>query len=216
MLGSIVSLVLQKNASGTTGAPVTVMNTPLPVTGSVNAAVTGTVASQQSGNWNVGITGTPNVSITNSPTVGLAAGSSVNVSNPLNTSNNPTPFATLDAFQPYEDQCFAFFGGAFNKECSFKAIPAGKRLVIQEVDADIAVDPGLKPFIEVTPNGIGHFLTLTFQGSSTVDIFTTHQETRLYAGQNATPFCRISLSGSSSNGFFSCVFSGFLVDVPAS
>jgi hypothetical protein len=48
---------------GAGSAPVTVVNTPLPVTGTTT--VSGTVNATQSGAWNVGITGTPMVSVTN-------------------------------------------------------------------------------------------------------------------------------------------------------
>ncbi len=69
-----LSLVPSKPAGATGSAPVTVMNTPLPIQGTVGAAqsgpwnvgVTGSVNATQSGPWNVGIIGTPSVNISNS------------------------------------------------------------------------------------------------------------------------------------------------------
>src|SRR5262249_11582529 len=88
--GGVLLIVLsvslaQVNSVGAAGSPsVTVVNTPLPVTGTVNANVTG----------NVGVTGTPSVSVTNFPatqpvsgTVGITVIPSVNIVN--------TPTVTL-------------------------------------------------------------------------------------------------------------------------
>jgi hypothetical protein len=102
---------------------------------------------------NVNIANTPSVSVTNTPTISLAAGSAVNVTNPL-ANNNPIPLATLDASQPYEDTTgFIEFSGGPSVLASFRQVPAGKRLVIQEVDAEVEVPAGLKPiFISMGPS----------------------------------------------------------------
>jgi hypothetical protein len=226
ILGSAVSLVPQRSASGTGSAPVTVMNTtPIPVTGNVTAAVSGTVGAQQNGNWNVGITGTPYVNIANTPTVNFAAGSGLTVSNPMDIQNNPTPLTILDAPQPYEDTCRSPLSGQNAIGCTWKTIPAGKRLVIQEIDVGFGVDPGIRPTIikvngDISETPPDHFFTATFMGTDIfgLDNFATHQETRLYVGQNQTPFCRVELSRSQSSGnpnaAFNCGLSGFLLDVP--
>jgi hypothetical protein len=209
VLSSFVLLFPQKNASGTTsGAPVSVVNTPLPVSGNVNVG------------GSVGITGTPNVSVTNSPTVNLASGNSVNVGNPLDASNNPVPLATLDALQPYEDSCQANFLNVSNRQCNFQTIPVGKRLVIQEVDANIVVSTAVQPqeviFQTDNTKALFHFFAATHMSSSlSGDNFAAHQETRLYVGPNQTPQCSVSLTAGSAGGF-ACQFSGFLVDVPVS
>lgn len=77
-----------KPAGASAGPAVTVANTPLPVTGNVNASVSGTVAvssmptvnAAQSGTWTVGISGTPNV----------------NASNVTDSNGNPVPVTTQD------------------------------------------------------------------------------------------------------------------------
>ena len=165
------------------------------------------------------VSGTVNVG--NTPTVSLSAGSSVNASSPLDGSGNPIPLATLDASQPYEDRCSFNFGGASLGSCLFHAVPAGKRLVIQEVDVSTVIETGLKPlYISVAPNPTSstgrHFFTATFMGPRpllNVDYFVTHQETRLYAGPNQAPVCE-ALLNNISNFVTSCQLSGFLVDVP--
>jgi hypothetical protein len=96
------------SAGAPAGPGVTVLNTPLPVTGSVNAAVTGTVGAQQSGAWNVGINGTPsvNAAITNSslPVSGTVAVSTLPNVTVGNTSANPvvTRGADNPALQPFQ------------------------------------------------------------------------------------------------------------------
>ena len=115
-------------AAAAGSAPVTVMNTPLPVTGSVNAAVTGTV----------GITGTPsvNATITNSsvPVSGTVAVSSlptVNLGGNVtvgNTSANPVLTQATDnpASQPFQffNTTESFPGFSFT-------VPGHKELVIE-------------------------------------------------------------------------------------
>jgi hypothetical protein len=55
---------------------VMVVNTPLPVTGTITGSPT--VNAQQSGAWDVGITGTPNVNVANTPNVGITGTPTVN------------------------------------------------------------------------------------------------------------------------------------------
>jgi hypothetical protein len=66
---------------------VNVVNTPVPVTGNINANVTGSV--------NATLTGTPSVNVSGMPAVNVASVSgNVPVTNPLDGSGNPIP---LDA-----------------------------------------------------------------------------------------------------------------------
>ena len=150
-------------------------------------------------------------------TVGLAAGSNVNVTNPPDSQNNPTPLAVLDATQPYEDACNVLSNGTTVISCPFRVVPSGKRLVIQEVDMTIQANAGLKPLsVGLFVNALlEHQFTATFMGdSSGLDYFAMHQETRLYVGANQTPTCSVFLSGASTAGGIACALSGFLVDVP--
>jgi len=139
----------------------------------------------------------------------------VSVTNPLDGQNNPSPLATLEAVQPYEDSCIIVFSSG--NTCNFQAVPAGKRLVIQAFDAQGKLETGLKPvsiFVLQQNDGISHFFTATFMGTTiNLDWFATHQETRLYVGSNGTLSCTVEIFAS-SNGAYTCVLSGFLVDTP--
>lgn len=88
IFGSVLSLMPQKTATATGGAPVTVLNTPLPVTGTVNAAVSGSIGVNNfPGNQSVSIT---NPSVPVSGSVGVTGTVSV-----ANSSASPVPtFAT--------------------------------------------------------------------------------------------------------------------------
>jgi len=96
-------------------APVTVVNTPLPVTLQGTGSVSGTVAATQSGTWNVGITGTPSVSGTVAATQ----------SGTWNVGSSGTPY-TQEVTSTSCNASFCFF--------TFPAVPAGKRLVIQQLN----------------------------------------------------------------------------------
>jgi hypothetical protein len=107
------------------------------------------------------------------------------------------------------------FNGQPLASCNFQTIPAGKRLIVQEFDAWASLEPGVKP-LEVVANVSGfqvHGFVATYMGSDGVndDYYATHQETRLY-GSNYTPQCGVVLNAS-SNLFYNCQLSGFLVDV---
>jgi hypothetical protein len=129
VLSSFVFLVPQKNAKADGSAPVTVVNTPLPVNGTVSASISGNVnatitnasvpvSAAQTGLWNVGITGTPSVNIASLPA--------------LNDGN---------ALNPYRTNCTESdnLGGFV---CDLGTVPSGKELVIEEVTGHI---PGAPP-----------------------------------------------------------------------
>ena len=104
----------QTNAGAAGSAPVTVVNTPLPVQGTVsgNVAVTGTVNAVQSGPWSVGVTGNVpavqsgswNVGITGTPTVSVTGGS---VSSSLPTLTRFQRFFEL-SLDPQSDKDYVF------------------------------------------------------------------------------------------------------------
>jgi hypothetical protein len=164
----------------------------------------------------VHVTNTPSVNVANTPTVTLEAGASVNVTTPLDGEGNPTPLAVLDAVQPYEDFCPILFSGSFVGSCDFLPIPSGKRLVIQEFDAQGTIETGLKPTsIAIVTSLLQHAFTATFMGTLFgFDNFATHQETHLYVAPTVAPACVVVLTGNSSQ-VYDCELSGFLVDVPA-
>lgn len=187
---------------------VQVVNTP-----NVNVANTPSVSVTNTPN--VTISNTPSVNVANTPTVTLEAGAAVNVTTPLDGEGNPTPLAVLDAVQPYEDFCPILFSGSFVGVCDFQPIPSGKRLVIQEFDAQGTIETGLKPTsIALVTGFLQHAFTATFMGTLFgLDNFATHQETRLYVAPTVPPACAVILTGNSSQ-VYDCELSGYLVDVP--
>jgi hypothetical protein len=163
---------------------------------------------------NVNVANMPSVSITGTPTVSLAAGGSVGVTNPLDGQSNPTPLAITEGAQVYEDTCSTVFAGQNFGNCYFHSLPAGKRLVIQEFDAGILVDPGVKPAnLTMISMGAIHYFPATPMGNFNGDQFATHQATHLYTNAGGTPSCSATLSGFSS-GSLDCSISGFLLDQP--
>lgn len=194
---------------------------PVPTAAQGTTNVAGTVGLAAGSTVNIGNTptvsvgNTPSVTVANTPTVNLAAGGSVNVTNPPDGQNNPTPLAIMEGAQPYEDDCSILFSGSATGVCNFQPIPSGKRLVIQEFDSMGRIETGLKPLSLViySPVSRQHYFTTTFQGSDpATDWFAGHQETRLYL-PSTTASCAVTLSGSSVLAY-ACAFSGFLVDAP--
>jgi hypothetical protein len=121
--------------------PVTVVNTPsqpVPTAAQGTTAVTG----------NVGITGTPNVNIANSPTVqaqqsgpwtvGISGTPNVQVVSSL---SNPVFVRDVnDAAQPFRAELFARFPAS---SVTF-TVPTGKRLVVEDLSAEISVSTGTR------------------------------------------------------------------------
>lgn len=133
VIGAIVSLVPQKNATAQGGPTVTIASPiPLPVTGSVNATVSGAVAAQQSGNWNVGlapnaavgINGTANVNVTNGtlPTQNTGGGAATQVGQAASELVNLLCFT---------DSCFQVFPDGTQSGSTY-SIPSGKDLIITD------------------------------------------------------------------------------------
>jgi hypothetical protein len=180
--------------------------------GTTNVAGTVNVGNTPS----VTVANTPSVSISGTPTVALSPGGSVGVTNLLDAQNNPNPLAVLEAIQPYEDGCAISISSTNAGSCNFSQIPAGKRLIIEEFDANSFMDPGIKP-IQLSLGNSGflvHYFPAMFMGNNGgADYFTTHQTTRLYAPAGYQPACYLTLSSSAQSASSFCRFSGFLVDV---
>jgi len=188
-------------------APVVVTNTtahPVPVVAQGTTNVAGTV--------NIG--NMPGINIANTPSVTVAGVPTI--TNVLDSQNNPKPLAVLEAEQPYEDGCAISFSSPNNSgTCHFQPIPAGKRLVIEEVDIYGYNDTGIKPVqLAVNPAGyMNHNLATTFLATAWGhDSFATHQPTRLYAGPTAQPACGITVSAPPNIATYFCGLSGYLVD----
>jgi hypothetical protein len=117
-LGFILSLFPQKTANGVAPTPVNVTNTPLPVKGDVGAT----------------ILGTPSVKITSLPPVAVQNHVANGVAVPLVTQAADNP--ALQPFQARQFQASAFPTFTIN-------VPAGKTLVIEEVNLSCATNQAL-------------------------------------------------------------------------
>lgn len=210
-LSSMPALLFTHRAEASGSAPVTVVNTPLPVQGTVNA--------KQSGAWNVGVSGT--VSVASMPNVNLAGGSTVAVSNSLDGNGNPSSLLIRDSDNPalhvYLGTCATQQQAALSVGCTTTPVPSGKTLVVEEVDVFLAVPTGqgLVPFNGFAGNAA--LFPLNFVGSDgTNDRYLAHQLARMYQPANGgTPGCGAVLNASPNLTIgLECFITGHLVDTP--
>jgi hypothetical protein len=106
------------------GPNVTVVNTPLPVTGNLTATIPGTV--NVTGNVNAAVTGTVNATVSGQVTVN-------------NPSNNPVLVRDVDGVQQefFQQRREQFLQSAGVGTLNFDAVPAGKRLVVEYVSIEV-------------------------------------------------------------------------------
>lgn len=190
--------------------PVKVVNTPLPVQGTVGA--------QQNGTWNVGITGGP-----------------VTVSNVLDASSNPVPIVVRDADnparQPFTATCAlapdtAFATAGFAENCAitgnYPRVPPNKRLVIEYVSVHAVFVPGQLANVQVQFISGGNNTLVDFiptnggrlvgpPAGATATVSMASSPTRLYVD----PGSFIDCYGYNNQGSLftdgSCTFSGYLI-----
>jgi hypothetical protein len=206
------------------GASGTGSNAPTSQTQNVNVVNTPSVNAQQSGTWNVGINGTP--------VVGLDAGNNtvkfdavnntvkVDPANPLSVRDVDNP-----ARQPYGNfRIINLNDGDGGNTTFFSEVPAGKRLVIEQISLDgyvptgqiwqravIGVDRGNSTLtfdIEVKPRGPDPF------SNGARDQFASSQQVRLYADAGSTPSFFVQRSNSAGTARMQMTISGYFVDVP--
>jgi hypothetical protein len=166
------------------------------------------------------------------PPVGLSGQVTVtNTPLPVSLSNtSSTPLFVQDVnnpdFQPFAQECVAdTFDSCGRASCSFGAVPAGKRFVIDTVSGELQIASGTKPIsinmqVCAAGNATDNFFPAVFQGSSscfTGDFFTVNQRVRLYAdntgGCHNPPFVNVTISDGTT-GTATFVASGYLVNVP--
>jgi hypothetical protein len=238
LLGFLITAIPQKNASGQSPAPVTVTNTPLPITGSVSGTVNVRnvplpvrVTNPISGSVTANISGTPtvNANITNSSLpVNLAAGSTVSVSgSSVSVSNLATsPVRISDVDNPAHNavigscdlspSCNILFTSQLSAT-QFSSVPSGFLLVIEMVSPSVDVTPGALAFASLTTvvgnAGTATSFPLTKMGTfNNVDFYTSAQQTRIYANPNsAVTFNGGALTGSGTSQGAGVVVYGYLV-----
>jgi hypothetical protein len=178
-VGASPSLVPIAAAPPTPSIPVAVTNTPLPVTGNVNANVSGTV----------GVSSLPAVQLSGTPTVNL------------NTTPTTPLYVDADrsARNGFNASCFTgnvdpTYGQA---SCSLLTIPAGRQIVIETVTCqaelyagdgpgDVQLIVPNTPFAPGMSDHVSHRLTLTKQaGDATLDIWSMTSPLRAYGSAPA-------------------------------
>lgn len=137
----------------------------------------------------VNVVNTPKVTVTNPVT-------SVTLSNPAVTVNNPSTSPVLvrdvDRGQPVGGFCSANYGTVNNvKRCDLYTVPAGKRLVVEELVYRLAIEgnPGSFPYYVIVVNsGTSDFLSLapTFTGSDGTNHYTNTVGVHYYLNAGAT------------------------------
>jgi len=206
----LISAAPASSAVLTPSVPVSIVNTPLPVQGTVNAHVTGTV----------GVSSMPAVQLSGTPTVNL----------------NTAPAAPLyvDAERParngFNASCFTgnvdpTYGQA---SCTLFSIPAGRQIVIETIScqAELYANEGPGDVQLIVPNpplgggapvNVSHLLALTKQAStSSLDIWRMTTPLRAYASApaqgsvNVGVFFRANPASPNPQGL-SCTVSGYMV-----
>jgi hypothetical protein len=188
-----------------------VVNTPLPISGTVNAAISAPVAVSSL----PPITGTVNATLSN-PAVSInnTAISPVLVRNvddgqhpfevDLTLTNDPTtwgPTTSTCNGPPVSTQC----------QISFD-VPAGQRLVVEHVSAYVDGAQG-QTYQALISGNLTEFLVLTKQISYPgIDTFTASQPMRVYINSGRVPSPAVVVTNSNGGSFFARIdISGYLV-----
>jgi hypothetical protein len=210
--------------------PVKVTNTPLPVQGSVSAAVTGTVAASQNGAWNVGVNNLPavqSVSFAGTQPVSLSGTSPVSISNGPFSPIIVEPDAAAAA---HADELNCVFNGSISgfqsgqNVCTFSSIQAGQNRVVENfgltltVAAGTIIENAFLGFFQPPPAQTVPmlFLSLTKMGTNGIfDYYVGEQEGHVYLQSSTTPGCVVTTFAPNGNGLLSmqCTINGH--DVPA-
>jgi hypothetical protein len=183
------------------GGPTVTVGGPLPLpttaaqSGAWNVGITGTpnVAATQSGVWNVGISGTPNVSVNNH----------VAVRNVDEKGRVPYMQTAFQNCSPASGLC----------DMNFAAVPAGKRLVVEHVSANIGLNPGsgLNATFLAAPGGM--FFSLPGRAMATPTLIGVNEQVLAYYEAGQAPLYRLAFAAVGDSGVVSAVISGYLVDL---
>ena len=176
------------------GINVNVLNTPLPVTGSLG--VSGTVNAAQSGAWNFFLN---------------------------NTATNPVPVRDVEnpARQAFTNGANCNLADGQEICNLFFAVPASKRLVIETVTVTAVVPAGQSPLVTFSAlvNGTGEAfrLAVTRQGTfSGDDVFVGTHSTRFYADSgNSAVQGGVLRNATAGTGQLQIRVSGYLVNCGA-
>jgi hypothetical protein len=158
------------------------------------------------------VQGTAQVSISNSPTVqvGNADGDHIPVK------------MTTPARVPFQASANGVFGAGSVAASGLIAVPAGKRLFIEYTSAFVVLPTGqnlhqISIATTVAGGTVQHQLTRSFSGphfSGTDDVFTSAQETRLYADGGSAVVFSAARNSTVGQGTLTVTVSGYLEDLP--
>jgi hypothetical protein len=187
-------------------APVTVVNTPLPMTLQGTGSVTGQVSATQSGAWSVGVTSLPAVQLAPGATVNVAGGG-----------------ASDSARQAYAVALCATFTGACGTTPDSAALPLNTRFVIEYASGHCVVhNTGIHGW-RLTTHLNGQTVQYTIpdkisahDGDSTTGLFSN--PTRFYADGGPADSLSVGLldAGFTETGaidYCQITLSGYLVDM---
>lgn len=198
-VGASPSLASIAAAPPTPAIPVVVTNTPLPVSGTVNANITGTPT------VNANLTGTANVNATI-----------------VNPSTNPLWVRDVDSGRsPFEIRLtMTIDDGSTQSQTGFD-VPNGKRLVIEHVSARVQGPSGEKYYAQLQTHvyennatALVNNLVLNYQGTfSGIDLFTASDSMKTYAEYSVpqTLFI-VTRTDAIGSSFAEADLSGYLVD----
>ena len=153
----------------------------------------------------VEVTNQLDVSVTNTPTVEV-----------VNTDPVPVRVTNESAFQPWR----VFFNlelgeGEVSRMVQFPDIPAGKRLVIESVTAQLLVLKEQIPYISLSTDGFWYNVALSNIGSyaPAQNVWMATHALKLYAEDYG--WVRCARAGGGLSPFFATLsLSGYLVDLP--
>ena len=186
-------------------APVTVVNTPLPVSLIGTGNISGSVNAAQSGAWNVGVTSLPSVQLAAGPTVGITGGLSNTAASPL---------FVRDVDEPGRNAYVVFVCQSTESPCGGVTVPAGNRYVIEQLAGECQVGTGAHIYgfrLHASLNGADHVYPVREDisadsggGQTTTGFF--FQPARIYADGGTqlsvtfadlggSAFCGVTLSG---------------------
>ena len=196
----------QAQAAGS--APVTVVNTPLPVNLTGTGNISGNVNAAQSGAWNVGVTNMPAMQLAPGTTVGISGGFS-------NTATSP--IFTQDVDEPAKNAYVVGLCASTESSCGGITVPLGTRYVIEQVSGECNVGSESSLYgwkLSARLNGADNIYFVrdnisAGSGDTTTGFF--FQESRIYAdggvengisahlfgvgGEHHSAACGITLSG---------------------
>jgi hypothetical protein len=223
-------------AAAITSLPVSVVNTPLPVQGTVNATITNSPLAVQ-GSINANIT---NGSLPVGGTVGVSSLPPVTLSgvSPVSLSNSSATPVFVDTWNTARAgvgaTCQAFFDASGTAQCTLATIPVGQTLVIESVTCGAAVASG-SPVVPIILNveapaigGGGGLLSIAYRlpltksasitsGVPALDYYGVATPITLYASANggtgpAPVYMSVQVGSSTANtGNASCSLSGYVV-----